>query len=111
MYPVVISFANSVADQGSGAFWTPGSGMGKKSGSGSGMNNPEAGSISESLETICWAETEFPTYLNSIRIRYPGWKKFGSAIQDKKKYESWKNIPQTRGKVIFPKIFMLLYPR
>ncbi len=40
----------SVADPESGAFWTPGSGMGKKSGSGSGMNNPNH--IFESLETI-----------------------------------------------------------
>jgi hypothetical protein len=31
------------------AFWTPGSGMGKKTGPGSGMNNPNH--ISESLET------------------------------------------------------------
>jgi hypothetical protein len=37
---------NSVADPGSGAFLTPGSGMGKKSGFG--MNNPDH--ISESLE-------------------------------------------------------------
>ncbi len=39
-------------DPGSGAFLTrdPGSAMGKKSGSGSGMNNPDY--ISESLETI-----------------------------------------------------------
>jgi hypothetical protein len=35
-------------DPGSGAFWTPGSGMGKKSRSG--MNIPDH--ISESLETI-----------------------------------------------------------
>jgi hypothetical protein len=28
-------------DPGSGAFWTPGFGMGKKSGSVSGMNNPD----------------------------------------------------------------------
>jgi hypothetical protein len=43
-------------DQGSGAFLTPGSGMGKKSGSGPGsgseMNNPDH--ISESLESIFW---------------------------------------------------------
>jgi hypothetical protein len=38
----------SVADPESGAFLTPGSGMGKKSGSGSGMNNPD--NISESLQ-------------------------------------------------------------
>jgi hypothetical protein len=44
----------SVADPdlGSGAFLTPGSGMGKKSGSGSGMNL--LNHISESLETIFW---------------------------------------------------------
>ncbi len=39
-------------DPGSVAFLTPGSGMGKKSGSGSGMNNPDH--ISESLETMFW---------------------------------------------------------
>ncbi len=42
--------AGSVADRDLGfrAFLTPGSGVGKKSGSGSGMNNPDH--ISESLE-------------------------------------------------------------
>jgi hypothetical protein len=40
----------SVAEPGSGAFLTPGSGMKKKSGSGSGINNPDH--ISESLKTI-----------------------------------------------------------
>jgi hypothetical protein len=47
---------------GSGAFLTPGSGirdpesgMGKKSGSGSGMKNPDH--ISESLKTIYWVKT------------------------------------------------------
>ncbi len=43
-----------VADPEPVPFWPldPGSGMGKKSGSGSGMNNPDH--ISESLETIFW---------------------------------------------------------
>jgi hypothetical protein len=45
---------NSDRCGGSGAFLTPGSGMGKKSGSGSGMNNPDY--ISESLETIFWVK-------------------------------------------------------
>jgi hypothetical protein len=50
-----IIITNSVADPGSGAFLTPWirdprSWMGKKSGSGSGMNNPDH--ISESVETI-----------------------------------------------------------
>jgi hypothetical protein len=54
-------------------FWPldPGSGMGKKSGSGSaGMNNPDH--ISESLKTIFLVKI-----LKSLmRIRDPGWKKF-----------------------------------
>jgi hypothetical protein len=52
-----------------------GSRMGKKSGSGSGMNNP--GHISESLETIYWVK--------KLKLFYadPGWKKFGSGIRDK----------------------------
>ncbi len=41
-------------DPGSGAFLTPGSGMGKKSRSGSGMDIPDQ--ISESLETIFWVK-------------------------------------------------------
>jgi hypothetical protein len=41
------------------------------------MNNPDL--ISESLETIFVLK-----YLNSLmRIRDPGWKKFGSGIRDK----------------------------
>jgi hypothetical protein len=40
----------SVADPGSGVVLTPGSGMGKKSRSGSGMNIPDH--IAESLESI-----------------------------------------------------------
>jgi hypothetical protein len=60
-----------------------GSGMGKKSGSGSGMNNPDH--ISESLETISLG-LKIP-YLNSLmRIRDPGWKKFGSGICFGKKF-------------------------
>jgi hypothetical protein len=42
----------SVEDPGSAAFLTPGSGMGKKLGSGYGMNSTDQ--ISESLETIYW---------------------------------------------------------
>jgi hypothetical protein len=43
---------SSVAVPESDAFLTPGSGMGKKSGSGSGMNNPDP--ISKSSEIISW---------------------------------------------------------
>ncbi len=61
----------SVADPypGFGAFLTPGSGMGKKSGSGSGMNNPDH--ISESLRNNFLGLK----YLNSLmRIQDPEWK-------------------------------------
>ncbi len=63
----------SVAGLGSGAFFTPGSGMGKKSGSGSGMNNPEH--ISESLETIFWVK------ILKFFDANPEWKKFGSGME------------------------------
>jgi hypothetical protein len=46
--------------------------MGKKSGSGSGMNNPDH--ISESLETIFWGK------LLKFFDADPGLKKFGSGI-------------------------------
>jgi hypothetical protein len=60
----------------------PGSGMGQKSGSGSGMNNPDH--ISESLKTIfCVKKPKFfdadlGSEMEKIRIRDPEWK-FGSA--------------------------------
>jgi hypothetical protein len=48
--------------------------MGKKSGSGSGMDNPDH--ISESLETIFWVK-----YLNSLLwILDPGRKKIGNGM-------------------------------
>ncbi len=56
-------------DPWSAAFLTSGSGMGKKLGSRSVMNNPDL--ISESIETI---------YNSLTRIRDPGWKKFRSGI-------------------------------
>jgi hypothetical protein len=68
---------SSVPDPGCGAFLTlgsPGSEIGKKSGFGSGMNNPDH--ISESLETIFGLK-----YLSFNGD--PGWKKFGSGIRDK----------------------------
>jgi hypothetical protein len=46
------------------------------------MNNPDH--ISESLETICWG---LKKYVNSLmRIRDPGWKKFGFGIRN-----TWNN--------------------
>jgi hypothetical protein len=46
--------------------------MGKKSGTGSGMNNPAH--ISESLETIFWDK------ILKFFGADPGWKEFGSGI-------------------------------
>jgi hypothetical protein len=60
-------------DPGSGAFFTPGSGLGKKSGSASGMYNSDH--ISESLETIFWVKilnffgTNPGSGMEKIRIR------------------------------------------
>jgi hypothetical protein len=53
----------------------PESGMGKKSGSGSGMNNPDH--ISESFEKVFWFT------IHKFFDADPGWKKFGSVIRDK----------------------------
>jgi hypothetical protein len=66
---------------GSGAFLTPGwiqdPEWVKKSGSGSGMNNPDH--ISDSLETIFWVK------ILKLFDADPGWKKFVSGIRDGKK--------------------------
>jgi hypothetical protein len=59
--------------------------MGKKSGSGSGMNNQDH--ISESLEKI------FGVKILTFFDADPGWKKFGSGIWDGKKFGSRINIP------------------
>jgi hypothetical protein len=62
-------------DPGSGAFLTPGSGIGKKSGSG--MNNLDH--ISESFETLeffdadpRWKLSDSGSGMGNIRIREPG---------------------------------------
>ncbi len=90
--PVLLWALNTIAlysvgirmrDPGSGAFMTldPGSGMGKKSGSG--MSNPDH--ISGSLETIFWLK-----YLNSVmQIRDPGWKKSGSGMEKIRIHIHW----------------------
>ncbi len=65
-------------DPGSGAFLTPGSGMGRKSASGSGIRDEQPGSYLlelRKLETIFFVFLGLK-YLNSLlRIRDPGWKK------------------------------------
>jgi hypothetical protein len=50
------------------------------------MNNPDH--ISETLETFFWVkilkffDTDPRTWVGKVRIRDPGWKKFGSGIRD-----------------------------
>ncbi len=67
-------------DPGYGAFLTPGSGMGKKSGSGSGIQIRD-----EKLRFYFLVLRKHflgLKYLNSLmRIRDPGWKKFRSAFK------------------------------
>ncbi len=69
-------------DPGSGAFLTPGSGMGKKSRSGSGMNIPDQ--ISESLETIFWLKILkfFDADPGIFITSDPGRKEFESRMRD-----------------------------
>jgi hypothetical protein len=50
--------------------------MGKKSGSGSGMNNPDHISESFSLETIFWVK------ILKFFDADPGWEKFGSGMEN-----------------------------
>ncbi len=79
---LIISQTRNVADPdpGSGAFLTPGSGMGKKSRSGSGMNIPDH--ISESLETILWVKIlKFFDADADPGIIWSGREKFGSQIR------------------------------
>ncbi len=78
----------SVADPRSGAFLTPGSGMGETSGSGYGINNPDH--ISDSLETIFGFK-----FLNSLmriregKIRIRDGK--GSGIRIHNTGKAWNN--------------------
>jgi hypothetical protein len=83
-----IGDVNSVADPdpGSGAFLTPGSGMGRKSASGSGIRDEQPVSYFLELRNhffgffgvkyLIWCGSGMET----IRIRDPGWKKVGSGI-------------------------------
>jgi hypothetical protein len=86
LYLPFTSPESSIADPNpeSGAFLTPGSGMGEKSRSGSesGMNILEH--ISESLETMFWVKIlkffDACSDPGSGNLFDPGWKKFGSEI-------------------------------
>ncbi len=81
------SVFSSVADPdpGSGAFLTPGSGMGRNSASGSGIRDEQPGSYFLELRNHFFVLK----YLNSLmRIRDPGWRQFGSGILD----PGWKKV-------------------
>jgi hypothetical protein len=86
----LIRYATSVADpdpgSGIGCFFDPWIRDGRKSASGSGMNNPDH--IFKSLETNFFAFLGLK-YINSLmRTRDPGWRQFGSGIRDGKKSDS-----------------------
>ena len=72
----------SVPDPGSGAFLAPGSGMGKKSRSGSGMNIPDH--IPESLITNFRVKIlkffDADPVSGIFETQDPGWEKFGSGV-------------------------------
>jgi hypothetical protein len=80
----------SVADPDpeSGAFLNPGSGMGRKSASGSRMNNPNH--IFYSLETIFLVVLGLKYLSFLMRIQDPGWRQIGSGME---KVGSGINIP------------------
>ncbi len=73
-----------IRDQGLGAFVTPGSWMGRKSASGSGIRDEQPGSYFLELRNHFFVFLGLK-YLNTLmRIRDPGWRQFGSGIRDKR---------------------------
>ncbi len=71
-----------IRDPGLGAFMTPGSGIrdGRKSASGSGIRDEQPGSYFLELRNHFLLFLGL-TYLNSMRIRDPGWSQFGSGME------------------------------
>jgi hypothetical protein len=68
-------------------FWHPGSGMGKKSGSGSGIRDEQPGSYFLELRNhffgvkiLKFFDGDPRSGMETIRIRDPGWNKVGSGI-------------------------------
>ncbi len=78
LYTVLQCCGSETGTQRSGAFLTPGSGMGEKSGSGSGIRDEQRSNFRNLRNNLFfWLK-----YLKSlIRIRDPGWKKFGSGME------------------------------
>ena len=73
-----------IRDPGLGAFLTPVSGIrdGRKLASGSGIQDEQPGSYFLELGNHFVLFLGL-NYLNSLRIRDPGWRQFGSGIRDK----------------------------
>ncbi len=90
-----------------GTFLTPGSGIrdGRKSASGSGIRDEQPGSYFLELRNHFFAffgvkilkffDEDPGSGMEKVRIRDPGWRKFGSGIRDGKKSDpgSGINIP------------------
>ncbi len=81
-------------------FWPldPGSGMGRKSASGSGIRDEQPGSYFLELRNpffLVFLGLKYLNYLMRIGIRDPGWRQFGSGIRNGKKSDpgSGINVP------------------
>jgi hypothetical protein len=82
----------SVADPGSGAFLTPGSGMGRKSASGSGIRHEQPGSNFLELRNhfFCFFGVNILKFFDADPGS--GMEKFGSGIQNGKKSDPARTI-------------------
>jgi hypothetical protein len=82
----IVKFSVADPDPGSGAFLTPGSGMGRKIASGSGIRDEQPGSYFLELRNHFLVFFGGLTCLNSLMwirdgdISDPGWKKVGSGM-------------------------------
>jgi hypothetical protein len=77
-----------IRDPGLGAFFTPGSGMGRKSASGSGIRDEQPGSYFLELRNhFLFFGVKFfedpGSGMETVWIRGPGWKRVGAGIRDK----------------------------
>jgi hypothetical protein len=81
---------NQCCGSGSGAFLTPKSGMGKKSGSGSGINNPDH--ISDCLKNNFLVNIPYLPVLFDVD---PGWKKIVSGMKKNRIRDKHQRIRNT----------------
>ncbi len=84
-YRSLVKFSVADPDPGLGAFLTPGSGIrdGRKSASGSGIQNEQPGSYFKELRNHFFAF--FGVKLLKFFDEGPGWRQFGSGIRNGKK--------------------------